>query len=174
MKSKLAIVLLVTVLCCKKNYAQNETPQQLSYILKLEGNWVSNAAITMGDQTQKTIYYADFEKISDGSGLLMKEWCTIESAGKFTGTDLIGYDPNDGKIHWYTVDNMGTTHEHIGSFSDADHFTMQHKSMRDGKEFIENIVMTFTGKNSLHLEIIATLDGKQEEKIAGDFTRKSS
>ena len=55
----------------------------------------------------------------------MDEWFSDPEIGTMKGVNLIGYIPNDGLIHWFSVDNMGTAHVHIGSWDTPDHFSMQ-------------------------------------------------
>ena len=103
----------------------------------------------------------------------MREKCDLPGMGTLRGTNLIGFDPSDGNIHWYTVDNFGTTHEHIGNFEDARHFKMMHKSMQNGKEYVEKISLNLESKNKLDLYLMATLDGQTQEILEAVFIRKS-
>jgi hypothetical protein len=151
-----------------------QQPEQLKYILEWAGHWEGPAVLKMAGQELKFTYYGNFKKTAMGSGLEMHEWGEIPGMGKLDGNNLIGFDPHDGKIHWYSVDNVGTTHEHTGSFSDHDHFSMVHKSTRDGKTYIENIEMTRIGKDKMNLKLVATLDGKTEEELIVIFNRKGS
>jgi hypothetical protein len=145
----------------------------LGYLLNLEGHWEANVSLTMGEAKEKAMYYVDFSNTSDGAGVLMTEKCDIPGVGKMIGTNLVGYDPNDGKIHWYTVDNIGTTHEHIGTFLDPRHFTMSHHSLQNGKPYVEDIAMSLQGNGMLNLKVVATLDGQVQEIIEGTFVKSS-
>ena len=163
------------VLFAKNSLAQGnavKTPAPIHQILKWEGYWEAQVTLQLGDKMSKAIYYADFRKTADGNGMLMYEWCDIPGVGKFNGANLIGFDPYDGKIHWYSVDNLGTTHEHIGEFSDEKTFYMEHRSQREGKEYVEKINLEWKDKNALYVKLTGTLDGKQEEAIEGTFIRK--
>lgn len=146
--------------------------QQLKYLLALHGNWESPVTITMGDKQQKATYYADFSKTADGNGILLKQQVDIPGVGKSIATDLAGVDPYDGKVHWYTVDNMGTTHEHIGSWSDPQHFSMMHTSIREGKPYMEIITIEVKNKDELFVKQINTSDGQVEAMIEGNFHRR--
>ena len=50
------------------------------------------------------------------------------------------------------------------------HFSMLHKSVRDGKEYIETIDMIYMGSDKLRLNITATIGGVEQETIKGTFT----
>ncbi len=103
----------------------------------------------------------------------MNEWADIPGIGKLVGANLIGIDPADEKVHWYSVDNMGTTHEHIGEFTDGKHFSMIYKGNREGKEFIETITFVLNDTNNLDFNLSVTLDGEEEIMITGTFQRKA-
>jgi len=169
------LTLSVSFFAAMNAYCQpQQTPRDLQYIMEMAGKWDGPATLRMGGKELHTTYFADFRKTASNSGLEMFEHCDIPGMGTLTATNLIGLDPNDGKIHWYTVDNLGTTHEHTGSFTDHDHFTMMHKSMKEGKAYVENISMERMGKDKVKLKIIATSDGVEEEAIDVVFNRRGA
>ena len=154
--------------------ADNVAAIQLKRLLQLNWNWQAPAEILLKDgKKQSFTYYADFKKTADNNGLTMNEWADIPGMGKFIGANLIGVDPNDEKVHWYSVDNIGTTHEHIGEFADDRHFSMVHKGNRNGKEYIETITLVLNGTDNMDFNLSATLDGKEEEAITAAFQRKA-
>lgn len=59
------------------------------------------------------LLYASRAVSTAGSGLYMDESATMSDLGKLDGGNIIGYDPYDKKLHWFSVDNFGTTHDHI-------------------------------------------------------------
>jgi len=157
------------------SYAQtnnSNNTEQLKYLLALHGNWESPVTITMGGKQLKATYYADFSKTADDNGIILKERVDIPGVGKSIATDLAGVDPYDGKVHWYTVDNMGTTHEHIGYWSDPQHFSMTHNGIRDGKPYMEVITIEVKNKDELAVKQINTTDGQVEAIIEGNFHRR--
>src|SRR4051812_1228365 len=95
----------------------DNTGNQLKWLLHLKGYWEApDATLQTGGKKYTFNYTADFKNIADSNGLTMNEWGDVPGVGKLKGANLIGIDPNDGKVHRYSVDNMGTTHEHIGEF----------------------------------------------------------
>lgn len=148
---------------------------QLKMLFQLQGYWQSPKTIMQtGDKEYTFGYSADFKSVSENSGLMMNELAEIPALGKLNGTNLIGVNPNDGKIHWFSVDNMGTTHEHVGEFTDERHFSMTFKGTQEGKEYIENIMLEFTGKDVMNLKLVETLGGKEITAIKGTFYRKTA
>jgi hypothetical protein len=103
---------------------------QLKMLLQFNGYWKTNAAtMQTSGKGYKFAYYADFKPAADNNGIVMHEWAIIPGMGKLDGENLAGVNMYDGKIHWFSVDNMGTAHEHIGMFSDNKHFSMQYKGI---------------------------------------------
>jgi len=148
---------------------------QLKMLLQFKGLWETGAAVMKaGGKEYRFAYYADFKTASADNAIVMHEWADIPGAGKLDGNNLAGVCMQDGKIHWYSVDNMGTTHEHVGEFADQHHFTMVHKSMQEGKEFVETLEMEFAEPDVLILKETATLGGEEAVLITGTFHRKKA
>jgi hypothetical protein len=101
----------------------------------------------------------------------MEEGFTDPALGTLVGNNLIGYNVHDGKIHWFSVDNFGTAHEHLGNWISEDHFYMEANEIQNKKKFLEKINLKFKGKNEVELTLIASLDGKVFEEIKVDFYR---
>lgn len=148
-----------------------ETPQALSNLMRLEGHWEGQATLVLEGKTYTFPYHADFKKTAEGSGLLMEEWFNSAELGKLTGTNLIGYNANDGKIHWFSVDNFGTTHDHTGTWKGREHFYMETTETMQKKKYVEKINMIFKGNDTLELSLVATLGGKEYEKVSVTFQR---
>jgi hypothetical protein len=170
-----SILIALSILSAEAVLAQDaKDPSQLKSLMQLKGHWESPEATLQSEGKKYTFsYYADFESIANNSGLSMHEWCDIPNMGKRDGANLIGVDPQDGKIHWFTVDNMGTTHEHVGEFSDDQHFSMVNKSMHAGHSYFETVVLELVGREKLKLKVLCTLDGKEVSLITGMFVRKT-
>jgi len=167
-KPILAAVLLYFAL---NSVNAQETPQALSDLMRFEGHWEGQATLILEGKTYRFLYHADFKKTSGGSGLLMEEWFSLEEIGKLMGTNLIGYNANDGKIHWFSVDNFGTTHDHIGTWKSREHFYMETTETMQNKKYVEMIDMIFKGNDTIEFSLLATLGGKEYEKINATFQR---
>jgi hypothetical protein len=149
-----------------------KVPEAWSNTLRMNGSWQGPATLRIGDKTYHLDYHADFNTTADGSGMYMDEWFTDPDLGQLKGANLIGYNPNDQMIHWFSVDNMGTTHDHLGSWKSKDHFYMENQSRQDGKKYIEKIDCKFISDNQFNLEIIGFLDDKVIQELKGNFKRK--
>jgi hypothetical protein len=113
----------------------------------------------------------NFRSVAGGHGVYLEETVTDPASGTLKSSDLMGFDPYDKKIHVYTVDNMGTCHDHICEWKSPEHFYLEHNSMRDGKVYIEKINMVMKGNDSFESDYKAILDGKIVGTGQGTLTR---
>jgi hypothetical protein len=149
------------------------TPEILKRVLTLEGKWEAKASMQMGGKSYNFEYTMHFRKTADGNGLYMDEKATIPEIGKLVGGNVIGFDPYGQKLHWFSVDNFGTTHGHIGELVDKDHVRLLHESQRDGKPYREVIDFQWKSSKEIYVRLLGTLDGQTEEVLEGTFIRKS-
>jgi hypothetical protein len=173
----LLVVLLLAAISTRSqsNTMGEKAANQLKLLLQFDGLWETDGAVMKTAGKEYTFaYYADFKTASDQNAIVMHEWANIPGIGKLDGNNLAGVSAADGKIHWYSVDNMGTAHEHVGEFSDATHYSMTHKSMQEGKEFVETLEMEFEKPDVLSLKQTVTLGGEETMVITGTFHHKKA
>lgn len=157
-------------------YAQTETPSTpeiLKRVLSLEGKWEGKATMQIGGKTYHFQYFMHFRKMADGNGLYMDEHATIPDVGKLFVGNIIGFDPFEQKLHWFSADNFGTTHDHIGKLIDKNHLRLVHESQREGKTYREEIDFVWKSPKEIYAKLIGTLDGQTEEILEGTLVRKS-
>ncbi len=148
-------------------------PEILNKVLTLEGKWEAKAHMQMGDKSYNFKYFMNFRKIADGNGLYMEENAEIPGVMRLDGGNIIGYDPFDGKLHWFSVDNLGTTHDHIAELVEENHIQLIHESEREGKKFRENIDIKWISDKEVFIKLVATLNDNVEYILEGTFIRKS-
>lgn len=172
---KFSLLAIVTSLVLNTALAQEHPAQMadaLSNILRMEGYWEGPATLNTEGKTYKVTMYVDFRKTDDGRGLTLYQWWADPELGTYKGTSLVGYSTNDEKVHWLTVDNFGTAHEHLGTWISADHFFMQANETIQQKKFIEEVDLVFKDNNTLELNEVGTLNGEVIENIKATFHRK--
>ena len=148
---------------------------QLKLLMQFKGKWETQTAMLKADGPPETFpYSAEFSATADNHGLLMTETAAIPGMGKLMGTNVIGVSPYDRKVHWFSVDNFDVAHEHVGEFTDAKHFTMEHRGVQEGKIFVEVVKAEFSDPNTLMLRLETQLDGKQVTQISGTFKRSTT
>lgn len=183
---KFYAVLVMTMALFAISLAQTGTPsmpEPLAKLMMWEGMWEAQATLSLEGKSYPLAYHADFRKTADGNGLIMEERFDHPDLGNLRGSNLIGCNANDGKIHWFSVDNFGTVHEHVGMWKSPDHFFMEARetmapAMENGKpagkqrRYLERIDFHVKGRNTLEFNLVATIDGKPYEEITGTFTRR--
>jgi hypothetical protein len=152
------------------------TPQavtdQKNLLMQFKGKWETDKATIKTDGPPADFpYVAEFSPTADNNGLLMTESATIPGMGKLMGTNLVGVSPYDGKVHWFSVDNIDVAHEHVGKFTDSKHFSMEYRGAQNGKKYAELLKIEFPDSNTLILRQESLLDGKQVALITGTFKR---
>ena len=146
-------------------------PPALERLIRLEGDWTGDARAVLDGKAYTLTYHADFRRTKDGSGVRMTEWFDSAELGAFRGENLIGYDPFTKRIRWFSVDNQGTTHEHVGSWTSESRFEMEHRGARDGKKYVERLAIEIQGPDTMAVHLVGTLGGKKTAELSGTFRR---
>jgi hypothetical protein len=173
----LAVVLIMSLSGVTVVRSQNKpmaTPDILQKIMNWEGDWQANLTMKMGGKTSTSMDYISFSKASDGSAVSAKEWMDSPQGGKVYITHLVGYNPEDKKLHWFSVDNMGGCGEAIGTMPADNHIRLVGNSKQDGKPMKQTIDLTLKDNNTVEFNVVVTVDGKTVRSGMGTFTRKSS
>lgn len=160
-------------LACISTYAQ--TPVQWSRTLQFEGYWEGPVTLNLGGQIFNLTYFTDFQTIIDGLGMTMIEGFNDPVLGELKGANLIGLNAADGLIHWSSVDNFGTAHEHIGEWLNPKHFYMEHQGQIGTQTFIERIDFRLRANNTkIIARLIATLDADTVQVLEGTLFKQNN
>lgn len=166
------IMSCITTISLKAQEKKSEVPADIQNLMKFIGKWEANVIFTLEGKAYNVMYWVNGKKTSDGNGLYADEGFTHPELGTLKGANLAGFDPYESKIKWFSVDNMGTAHEHVGVWQTPDHLYIEHNGVREGKKYIEKIDFIFKSKDELDFKIIATLDGVEIENGVGIFRKK--
>jgi hypothetical protein len=150
---------------------QQQMPDILKQVMKMDGKWQAKASLTMEGKTSSFLYTINFRKVAAGQGLYMEESAEIPGVGKLQGANVIGFDPNEGKLHWFSVDNLGTTHDHIGELVGKEHLRLVHESQREGKKFREVTDFVWLAPEKIQVKLQATVGDEVVEVLEGTFAR---
>lgn len=167
---------LFTLLLCQSAMSQPaQQPEAVQRMLRFVGRWETNEAkVTMGDQHFTMPYSADFKPVNDGTGLMMQEAATMPGVGELKGMNLFGWDPNLEQVHIYSIDNIGTCHDHIGYWTSDNELFVEYQGVQEGKIYVEQLRITLVDSNHLKLHLTAELNGVMNELIDGTFVRKAA
>ncbi len=147
-------------------------PAEVQNLKIFIGTWKGN--MTMKDAMQKSYPVAQTficTSIAGGNGIYVEEIAESPEMGKMVGSDLIGYDPYGKQMHCFTVDNMGTAHDHLCSWKNDNQFYLEHNSMRDGKKYQEQIDLVFKGTDVMEMNLRVYVDGKLSETVTGSVKK---
>jgi len=171
MKNKMLWIMVTGMVISSPVFTQ-EAPQQLSNMMKFVGKWKStDVLLTAGDQTFSGTYTFDCSAVNMNTGILAHEKFVSEEMGTMVAENLMGFDPNLKQMHLYTIDNFGTTHDHIGYWVDDKHLFLQYQGVVDGKVYLEQIDIRFKDANTMALNSTAMLNGEIFQKATGTFTK---
>lgn len=170
---KLFLILIIFTYSGISVVLAQELPQAQKNLQRFVGNWVcKNISLTIGDKTYGGEYSFNCKSAIDGKGIYAEESYENIDLGKMHGLNIAGYDPNLQNIHWYTIDNQGTCHDHIGYWTDKDHFYMQYQGIVDGTVFVEKFFFSFLNDNKLEFKLVGENNGVVTQKSSGEFVKK--
>lgn len=175
MKKQFKSGIIAAIIMLTFSSAYSQVPVQWTRTLNLEGYWEGPVTLNLGGQVFNLTYHMDFKTIVDGNAMTMDEGFTDAALGELKGANLIGLNAADGLIHWFSADNFGTAHDHIGSWLNPRHFYMEHNSVQNGLQFIEKIDARLKANNTrFEVELIATLDGDTVQILEGTLYKQSN
>lgn len=149
-----------------------EMPAGQKNLMQMEGKWVcKNAVINMGGKDYTGEFSVECVAINNNTGIRAQEKFTNEEIGTMRAQDLFGYDPNLQQVHMYTIDNMGTTHDHVGYWIDDHHLYLQYQGVLEGKMYVEQLDMLIKDANTMHFKLTAMLNGEIFQKAELTFVK---
>lgn len=177
MKTKVNIIIIsivmLMVIASRANAQEKkpEIPEAVKNAQQWIGKWTGTTTMVMQGKTYTPKDEWVFRSVAGGFGVYLEMTSTDPALGTMKSSDLMGFDPFDQKIHVFTVDNMGTCHDHICEWKSADHFYLEHNSIRDGKPYTEKIDMVMKGKDAFETDYKGIVDGKTVDTGKGVFKR---
>jgi hypothetical protein len=154
--------------------AQASAPSMPEAVIKLgrfNGSWQANLTSIMGDKSYQLDYNVKCIPVAAGNGAYWEENATDPNLGEMHASDLFGYDRSDGKLHCYTVDNMGTTRDLVCDWESPDHLVMGYNRIENGKQVTEKLDFTLKEDNILEFTGNSITDGKTQWSGTGTFHR---
>ena len=125
---------------------------QLAGIQRMAGSWHGKGTMKDGGKTFKVDASLQCVSTSGGSGVRCEtQFMGVPGMASYDETDLFGYDPGDGLVHWFSVTNAGETHDHKGGFS-GNVLSVTHVGPQAGQLFSECITLTWKDDKSLRAE----------------------
>ena len=152
------LMTISTLLALTSLARAEDLPKPIADLERFVGTWKAAGTMTMGKDSLKVSATLSCKRVSAKAGVM----CTMEMKGipgvpAAVETDLFGYEPGTNTYHWFSVTNIGETHDHVGKVVGLDEPKMQFvfNGTQEGKPFKEVIDFTFEPGNKafgLHVE----------------------
>jgi hypothetical protein len=156
-----------------------ELPREITLLHRLVGEWTTRTGtVNMGGKQGKLDIKVSCALTPNKVGVLCQSRITIEGLGTIEGTDLFGYDPGSKTYHWFCVNGMGETHDHVAKPPGAKDkgFTWVHEGLdKDGKSSREVIVMALDdsgGQAKMEFRNDISIDGKPAIAMVAAMSKK--
>jgi len=170
MKKQVLCVLAVFILGIA-SFAQ-EMPEAQKNLKQLEGKWIcKNPNMMIGEDQMTGEYTFDCELVNENTGVLAHEKFVGEDF-TMVGENLMGYDPNLNQLHLYSIDNMGTTHDHVGYWTSPTSLYVQYQGVLEGKMYVEQIWMNFPDSNTMSVKLHGSHNGELIENFEAVFQKQ--
>lgn len=158
------IIVLASVLSPVGALAAEELPKPVADMECLVGTWKGSGSFVMGKDKAKLEATWSCRRTSSRFGLL----CTLRATGipgmaVYDETDLMGFEPNTGTYHWYSVTNAGETHDHVAKAGPGNPLRFVFDGTQEGKAFREVIDLDLASDGK-------SLSGRSESFVGGAST----
>jgi hypothetical protein len=163
---------LMAVMAMAGAWAQASAPAMPEAVInlnKFNGVWQANITSVMDNKTYQFDYTVKCMPIAGGMGAYWEESGTHPTLGDMRASDLFGYNPSDGKLHCYTVNNMGITRDHLCEWKSPDHLCLEYVSIQNDKPIFEKMDLNFKGNDILGFSMTSIVDGKTQWSGSGTF-----
>jgi len=173
----LAVALLISISGLNELRSQTKPmakPEILQKIMSWKGDWEANITSKMGDKVTNFVYHINWSVASDGNAVLGKEWMDVPGMGKMSATHLVGYNMDDNRVHWFTVDNMGGSMDQMTEMTGDNKMRISYSGKRGGKSTQTTADLVLKNNNTVEFNLVAMTDGKTDRTMMGTFMRKSS
>ena len=163
MKTLERLLCALALLAPASALADDALPKPVADLERIVGDWTGTGSLRMGKDTAKLAATWSCERTSAKFGVLCRFHVTgIPGVPSYEETDLLGYEPNAQRYHWYSVTNAGETHDHVASVAGAkdDNLRFVFTGTQEGKPFEEVIDLGFSSGGR-------AVTGKAETFVAG-------
>ena len=105
------------------------------------GQWRGTGSLQMGENTAPVTSTFSCEVAKGGVAVACTHEAQIEGVGPLVENALLGLDPTDGQLHWYNINTMGETHDHVGRWSSDHSIDWSFEGTAEGHPMVESITM---------------------------------
>jgi len=151
--------------------AEATAPPAASRFYPLVGAWKGMGQMSeSGQPPEELSLLLTCRKVSAGWAVA----CELDAKNDkmhITESDLFGVDPATGQGHWYAVTNLGETHDHLATWTDAHNMKGALAWTEGSKRMAENIAFKLSGERNMEFRSVTTVDGKEAGAFSGKLKR---
>ena len=150
-------------------------PKPIQAMYRLVGDWSTKTGVmTIDGKKHKTDFSVSCAPASAGVAIACQAHFDIEGLGHFEESDLFGYDAGEDRYHWYSVDDLGDTHDHVAlPPADGQPLVYAYSGIALGKPMHEVLSFTFDpGGAKLELRVDQIVGGKPASLFTASLTKK--
>jgi hypothetical protein len=129
--------------------------------------------MVLGDKPYTGSFYFNAVSVLEGKGIYADEGFDHPELGSMRGLNLMSFDPNLNIIHWYTIDDRGTCHDHLGYWTDDNTFYAQYQGIVEGKIYVEKIYFSFENNDRISFRLVGEMNGIVSESMSGIFKKSA-
>lgn len=132
-------------------------PEPARKLDALLGTWAVSGTMTMGDGAARVSGRWRFSRVADGYGVRTALQTTIEGMGTFEEEELIGFDPSEERIHFFSL-NKFAVRDHVGGWKDDHTLYVEYNGEQQGEHCREGMTITLAG-DRMEGHVVETLAG---------------
>jgi hypothetical protein len=143
--TRFAAILVLSSSLVSLPAAAGGTPEPVQKLARMAGTWKGKGTVKMGKDTISISGTWTCQQGAGGFGIR----CAFAAKGMpglalYEEMDIMGFDPGDGLVHWYSVTNAGETHDHRGGWQ-GDTLAVTFTGPKDGLLYTERVEIKLTG-----------------------------
>jgi hypothetical protein len=153
----LGLAMLTSAAASAQEPAKEPPPAIKTMMTRLAGTWTANdVSVNVHGRSMKAQGRVTCTKTAGGG-----VQCHVQASMpgmKEEETNLLGWDPQSGKVHLFAV-NQKYTHDHVGTL-EGEVLSLAYSGTRDGKPWEEALSFTFKGDKELVWKDTCTSGGQ--------------
>ncbi|HEX9564696.1 MAG TPA: hypothetical protein VF981_12020 [Gemmatimonadaceae bacterium] len=138
--------------------SQATIPEAARKLATLLGTWTVSGSMRTGERSAQVSGCWVFDRVANGHGIRVAGQTAIEGMGSFEEEELIGVDPWDGTLHFFSL-NRFAVRDHRGGWTDEHTLYVEYQGDQGGEHCREGITIEISG-DQMNSRILETIDGE--------------
>jgi hypothetical protein len=148
-------------------------PPEAARLAALKGVWMFDGTVSMnGRKPRKARWRINCKEAAGGWSVACDETIHLPRMGNMRGHTLFGYDSATGRLHIYTVNNMGEVRDLPGKWADDRTITYRYEGTQGGKPLVQEARIALTDAGTIDVDLKVTVGGQPMVAFDGAFHKK--